>query len=302
MTETPPAARTADELLTRVTAGIVMAAIACAAAYYGSWPLRALVSAAAIAMLVEWCDMHRVSRRWAIAGGLLLAAILLGGIQYLYPDAPTAPGDELDAEDFLPALTAFAGIAGLGLLFGAATRRIAAGWGFIYVAIPAFALLVLSWAYAGLVFWVMVVTWATDIFAYFAGRAIGGPKLAPRVSPNKTWAGLIGGAAGAGLAGWGIAWLFDLGFPFQWLGALMALVAQAGDLYESWVKRRAGVKDSGTLLPGHGGVLDRLDGLLPVALATLLLLAAGLWTPPPAPDDQDEADTSLLNFAGNQAR
>src|SRR6185369_7366994 len=94
---------------------------------------------------------------------------------------------------------------------------------------------------------------------------------------------------GAALAGWGIAWLFDLGSPFQWLGAPMALLAQAGDLYESWVKRRAGVKDSGTLLPGHGGVLDRLDGLLPVALATLLLLMAGLWTPaaPDAPDADD---------------
>jgi len=301
MTETPPPARAADELLTRITAGIVMAAVACAAAYYGSWPLRVLVAAAAIVMLIEWCDMHEVSRRWALAGGLLLAAILLGGIQYFYPDAPLVFGDELDTDDFQPALTAFAGIAGLGLLFGAATRRLAAGWGFVYLAVPAFALLVLSWAYDGLVFWVMVVTWATDIFAYFAGRAIGGPKLAPRISPNKTWAGLAGGVAGAGLAGWGIAWLFDLGFPFQWIGAPMAVVAQGGDLYESWVKRRAGVKDSGTLLPGHGGVLDRLDGLLPVALATLLLLVAGLWTPS-APDGQDADDMSVSNDMGNQSQ
>jgi phosphatidate cytidylyltransferase len=278
-----------------------MAAIACAAAYYGSWPLRALVTAAAIVMLIEWSDMHKVSRRWALVGGLLLAAILLGGIEYFYPDTPLVPGDELDTDDFLPALTAFAGIIGLGLLFGAATRRIAAGWGFVYVAIPAFALLVLSWVFDGLVFWVMVVTWATDIFAYFAGRAIGGPKLAPGISPNKTWAGLAGGVVGAGFAGWGIAWLFDLGFPFQWIGAPMAVVAQAGDLYESWVKRRAGVKDSGTLLPGHGGVLDRLDGLLPVALATLLLLMAGLWTPS-APDGPDNGDTFIANDMGNPSR
>jgi phosphatidate cytidylyltransferase len=298
MSEMPPPARAADELITRITAGIVMAAIACAAAYYGSWPLRVLVAAAAIAMLVEWCDMHKVSRRWAMAGGLLLAALLLGGTQYFYPDATPTLGDELDADDFLPALTAFAGIAGLGVLFGAATRRVVAGWGFIYVAIPAFALLVLSWAYAGLVFWVMAVTWATDIFAYFAGRAIGGPKLAPKISPNKTWAGLAGGVVGAGLAGWGISWLFDLGFPFQWIGAPMAVVAQSGDLYESWVKRRAGVKDSGTLLPGHGGVLDRLDGLLPVALATLLILVAGLWTPP----EQDAADALFPFDMDNQSQ
>jgi phosphatidate cytidylyltransferase len=139
-------------------------------------------------------------------------------------------------------------------------------------------LLVLSWVYAGLVFWVMVVTWATDIFAYFSGRSIGGPKLAPRLSPNKTWAGLIGGMAGAALAGWGVARLFDLGLPFVWLGAPMAVLAQAGDLYESWVKRRAGVKDSGAILPGHGGVLDRLDGLLAVSAATYVVLLAGLWT------------------------
>jgi len=298
VTEAPPPARAADELLTRVTAGIVMAAIACAAAYYGSWPFRLLVAAAAAAMLVEWCDMHKVSRRWAVAGSLLLAAALLGGVEYFYPDVPLTLDDDIAADDFLPALTAFAAMAGLGLLFGAATRRVAAGWGFVYLALPAFALLVLSWVYAGLVFWVMVVTWATDIFAYFAGRAIGGPKLAPKVTPNKTWAGLVGGVIGAGLAGWGIAWLFDLGFPFQWLGAPMAVLAQAGDLYESWVKRRAGVKDSGTLLPGHGGVLDRLDGLLPVALATLLILMSGLWTPP----DQDGADAPIAFDMGIQSR
>jgi phosphatidate cytidylyltransferase len=301
MTDAPPPAQAADELLTRVTAGIVMAAIACAAAYYGRWPFRLLAAAAAVVMLVEWCDMHKVSRRWAVAGALLLAAALLGGVQYFYPDAPLTLGDGIDADDFLPALAAFAGLAGLGLLFGLATRRVAAGWGFVYLSVPAFALLVLSWVYFGLVFWVMVVTWATDIFAYFAGRAIGGPKLAPKVSPNKTWAGLAGGVVGAGLAGWGIAWLFDLGFPFQWLGAPMAVVAQAGDLYESWVKRRAGVKDSGTLLPGHGGVLDRLDGLLPVALATLLILAAGLWTPAAA-DDQNGTDTIAANDMGSQSR
>ncbi|HEX8526440.1 phosphatidate cytidylyltransferase, partial [Allosphingosinicella sp.] len=124
-------------------------------------------------------------------------------------------------------------------------------------------------------FWLMLVTWATDIFAYFAGRSIGGPKLAPKISPNKTWAGLIGGMAGAAVVGAVFAYLSGISADlpdFLWLGAPMGLLAQIGDLYESSVKRRRGVKDSGTLLPGHGGVLDRLDGLLPVILATFLVL------------------------------
>ncbi|MGZ8347617.1 MAG: phosphatidate cytidylyltransferase, partial [Allosphingosinicella sp.] len=118
----------------------------------------------------------------------------------------------------------------------------------------------------------------TDTGAYFVGRTIGGPKIAPAISPSKTWAGLAGGMVGAALFGGLAAWWFQLEPLFLWLGGPMGLIAQAGDLYESWVKRRAGVKDSGTILPGHGGVLDRLDGLLAVALATCLLLMAGLWT------------------------
>ena len=277
-----PAAKASSDLSTRFIAGIVMAAVALTAVWYGGWALRGLVALAAVVMMIEWCAMHRVSRLWAWIGGVLLVLLLLGGIEYLYPDAlPTL--DEvselaIDPDDFAAAFYAFGAVVAAAVLLAAAARRVAVGWGFAYVAIPAFALLVLSWAYNGLVFWVMGVTWATDIFAYFAGRSIGGPKLAPRVSPNKTWAGLIGGTIGAGLVGWGVALLFDLGMPFVWIGAPMAIVAQGGDLYESWVKRRAGVKDSGSILPGHGGVLDRLDGLLPVSLATFLLLAAGLWT------------------------
>jgi phosphatidate cytidylyltransferase len=133
-------------------------------------------------------------------------------------------------------------------------------------------LLVLEWARFDLVLWAMLVTWSTDIFAYFAGRSIGGPKLAPKISPNKTWAGLIGGMAGAGVVGAIAAYLFELDLLFMLAGAPMGLLAQLGDLYESRVKRRLGVKDSGSILPGHGGVLDRVDGLLPVAIATILLL------------------------------
>ena len=281
MTDTPAPAPQSD-LSIRFAAGIVMAAVACLAIWYGGWTFRLLGAAAAAVMMVEWCDMHKAPRLWAWLGAALLAAGLLGGAWLYFSDATPAltPDSELviDLDDFDVVYWVWGAIVAAGALLGLAARRVAVGWGLIYIGLPAFALLTLSWTFSGLVFWVMGVTWATDIFAYFAGRAIGGPKLAPRVSPNKTWAGLVGGMIGAGLAGWGVAWLFDLGGPFTWIGAPMAVIAQGGDLYESWVKRRHGVKDSGTLLPGHGGVLDRLDGLLAVSLATMLILLAGLWT------------------------
>jgi phosphatidate cytidylyltransferase len=127
-----------------------------------------------------------------------------------------------------------------------------------------------------LTLWTLAIVWATDIGAYFAGRAIGGPKLAPRISPAKTWAGLGGGVVAAGIVGLLIAVCAGLPSALHWLAAPLAVAAQAGDLFESWLKRRAGVKDSGRLLPGHGGALDRLDGVVPVATLIGALFAGGL--------------------------
>jgi phosphatidate cytidylyltransferase len=265
-----------SDLPTRFVAGVAMIAVALAATWLGGWPFRALVAIAATLMMVEWSDMHGVPRTWAWLGGGLLAILLLAGTEYLYPaaEAPLI----VDVETLAPNWLGFGGLALLALVLGLVSRRLAMIGGTLYVGIAAFALLSLAWVWELLVFWVFMVTWATDILAYFAGRTIGGPKLAPRISPNKTWAGLAGGVAGAALLGWLTARYFEMEPIFHWLGGPMGLIAQAGDLYESWVKRRAGVKDSGTILPGHGGVLDRLDGLLAVALATTLLLMAGLWT------------------------
>ena len=121
--------------------------------------------------------------------------------------------------------------------------------------------------------WAMALIWACDIGAYFAGRSIGGPKLAPAVSPNKTWAGLAGGVIAAGIFGWLLSAHVGLDWRLAAASPLLAVLAQLGDLFESAMKRRAGVKDSGNILPGHGGVLDRLDGLVPVApVAALLVL------------------------------
>jgi phosphatidate cytidylyltransferase len=268
-------AKGSSDLPTRFVAAVVMIAVACAAIYLGGWVFRLLVAAGAAVMLVEWGDMHRTRRPWSYAGAGLLVALLLAVTQYLFPagEIDLIDGVEgVSAESFSELWLGFAAVAGLALLYGVLTRRLSMGWGLLYVGAPAFALMVLEWTRFDLVLWAMLVTWATDIFAYFAGRSIGGPKLAPRISPNKTWAGLIGGMAGAAVVGGIAAYLFELDPLFLLAGAPMGLLAQLGDLYESRVKRRLGVKDSGSLLPGHGGVLDRVDGLLPVALATLLLL------------------------------
>ena len=207
-------------------------------------------------------------------------ATLLGAAEYLYPAAQQVDEvpEELTALLFEPLWLGFAALLAPAAVAAALSRRVAMGWGVLYIGIPSMALLSLSWVWETLVLWLFFITWATDIFAYFAGRAIGGPKLAPRISPNKTWAGLAGGVAGAAALGWATATWFEMEPFFLWMGGPLGLVAQAGDLYESWEKRRAGVKDSGALLPGHGGVLDRLDGLLAAAAAAVLLLMAGLWT------------------------
>lgn len=164
--------------------------------------------------------------------------------------------------------------------------------GIIYIGFAAIKLVELRGEELGLapVMAVILGVIATDIGAYFAGRVIGGPKIAPAISPSKTWAGLGGGIVGASLALLFVVWLshlpailpsmqtqagllhdtyavFSLGGWVSWLvlalaGALVAIIAQAGDFFESWLKRCAGVKDSGKLIPGHGGLFDRVDGLL----------------------------------------
>jgi len=156
-------------------------------------------------------------------------------------------------------------------------------YGFVYCLLPAISLLWIRERaeYQGigsgfdLLIWVFLVVWSTDIGAYFAGRAIGGPKLAPSISPNKTIAGLVGGVISAAvLAG---LWVSVSKLPptLVWQAAPFAVAAQLGDLFESGLKRRAGVKDSGTWLPGHGGLLDRLDGLVPVAVLTASFMLLG---------------------------
>jgi phosphatidate cytidylyltransferase len=137
----------------------------------------------------------------------------------------------------------------------------------------------------------IAVVIATDVGAYFAGRTFGGPKIAPRISPSKTWSGLFGGMAAAGAllalldsliaSRTGLRTGFGNAFAAGMFGAILAVIAQMGDFLESWMKRRAGVKDSGSFIPGHGGVLDRIDGMLPVIIvgSTLAMIFWGTGRP-----------------------
>lgn len=136
--------------------------------------------------------------------------------------------------------------------------------GVFYIFIPALCLIWIRQLGLPYILMAVLAVWMTDIGAYFSGRQFGGPKVAPKISPNKTWAGLIGGMVASAMVCWALANHYEFAYAglYPVLGAVLAVIAQAGDFFESWMKRRAGVKDSGTLIPGHGGVLDRIDGLL----------------------------------------
>ncbi|MDR6850909.1 phosphatidate cytidylyltransferase [Sphingomonas sp. BE123] len=261
MSEPRPPLRNAD-LPVRAAVGLALILVAGLTLWLGGFAFWLLATIAGLIMIHEWGGLHGASlsqRRLAQYGLMVPLAIL----------SPWAAG---------PGFLVVGLILGAGFFLASVTRSGALGAGAVYVGIPVLALVFLRAQEHGLLlaFWAMALVWACDIGAYFAGRAIGGPKLAPAISPNKTWAGLIGGVLSAALFA---AILIPAGLDPMLVVAtpLLAVLAQAGDLYESHLKRRAGVKDSGTILPGHGGVLDRLDGLVPVApAAALIVLLQGL--------------------------
>jgi phosphatidate cytidylyltransferase len=264
-------ARRCSEFATRVVAGVAMIAVAVAALYLGGRPFWLLATAAALLMMTEWAALMRLPRMRTTIAVLLTAVVMLlagsafGLFNFVVSSAHTA----WEVAGWAVGGAAILAIAG---------RSVRLGAGLVYVAWPAIALLFLREQAQGLglALWTLVVVWSTDIGAYFAGRGIGGPRLSPAISPNKTWAGLCGGTVAALAAGYAVATLLSLPEQLLWLGAPMAVLAQIGDLFESWLKRRAGVKDSGRILPGHGGVLDRLDGLVPVAVTVALMFMLGL--------------------------
>jgi len=253
-------------LKTRILSALVMIPVALGAAWYGNWAFVALMTMAGVALAWEWT---RITQGSFTIGGRILAA----GAALMPLTGWLNPVQGL----LLMAVTAL-----LSALppVPEGRKRLWMPLGALYIMLPQLALITIREQGRGPLLWVLLLVWATDSGAYFAGRAIGGPKLAPRISPKKTWAGLAGGMLAAALVGWAMkngispgAWRLAIA------SAALAVVAQAGDLAESGLKRYFGVKDSSQLIPGHGGVLDRLDGLLAVApaVAALALVSPGGW-------------------------
>lgn len=262
-----------SELRLRVLSSIVLGAVALLSVWAGGWLLAAVWLGAAIAFALEWQAMARAAPRWPLAGATLLG---LGAAQ-----AAAAAGS-------IPLCALAIGAGGAALLLLARTGRDRA-WalaGFAYAAPVALVpVLLRGGGTAGLaaLAWMFAIVWTTDIVAYFVGRAVGGPKLWPAVSPKKTWSGFAGGLLGAMLAGLLVAQVagrggVGVGAGALWVGAASALASvasQLGDLGESAMKRRFGVKDSGRLIPGHGGFMDRLDGFAAVAALVAAILVGG---------------------------
>jgi phosphatidate cytidylyltransferase len=266
----------------RLLSALALVPIALALVVAGGWSFTLFVALMTALMALEWSGLSesrfgraygRVAGAGALAVGLLATALTALG----RPNAALAS-------------VAFGALAAGLIAWACGAAASWAGLGVTLIGVPAVALVWLrSLPEVGLsvLVWLLVVVWTTDSAAYVVGRRVGGPRLAPSISPGKTWAGLGGGVTGAALASVITAWALGperlpavlASSPAQaaGLGAGFAVVAQLGDLVESMLKRRAGVKDSGSLIPGHGGVLDRVDGLLLTAPALALLLGPSLW-------------------------
>lgn len=249
-----------SNLQLRIVSSVVLVVAVLAVTFLGGVAFRLLSALIAAVMFYEWATMSRAvtGERHRLVAAVLLAVVLIAlvlgysaaGVLVLL--ALSVVASLVDCRiagqgNWAPAGLAYAGLSGLSL-----------AW-------------LRDGDQAGLtaILFLFAVVWATDIFAYFVGRSLGGPKLAPSISPGKTQSGALGGTVGGVVAGVAIAAWSGLG-NLQMLAVvafLLSVISQVGDLFESWVKRRHGVKDSGSIIPGHGGVMDRVDGLVAAAFA-----------------------------------
>lgn len=263
--ETPkPAGAPMRDLGLRIASGAALALVVLGALWVGVLPFAIVVGIVGVLVAWEWgrivrsagVDAILIVQSMAVAAGALLSAWSLAGLGLI--------------------LVLVAAIISALLAFG--ERGHMAAMGALYAGLPAVALV---WFYHGAtgfvaVLFLLLAVWATDTGAYFAGRLIGGPKLLPRISPNKTWSGLAGGIIAGCVVGLVLALVRpELSVPYMMAaGAVLAVVSQAGDLLESALKREYGVKDASMLIPGHGGFMDRVDGLTAAVIAAAIYAVA----------------------------
>lgn len=279
----PPAERPGglSNFQKRTLSAAVLLPVAVAAIVFGSPWFDILVTAFAVAMAWEWTSVVATIRNLgetrplpapSARGWMILAVISAATAAVAVFYAP--PGHWSRWVPWWMVMAGMLVVAVVGLL---ADRRRAVWYvaGTLYVTAPPVALVVLRNGAAGLetIIWMLALVVAADTGGYLVGRTVGGPKLAPRISPNKTWSGLGGAVAGAALVG--LCTAFILNHTNVWMltliSAVIGLLEQGGDLVESAFKRHFGVKDTSQIIPGHGGVLDRVDGLLAVAVAVLVI-------------------------------
>jgi phosphatidate cytidylyltransferase len=260
------------ELMLRACSALVLVPLAIGTAYLGGWPFALFWSLAALGVFWEWSALVAGDRRrpvTLVGGAALVVSLGLAAVGRFTGALIVAATGMMAAAPMAPARHrgwAAAGVPYAGAIgFAPIALRSDSEDGFVAV------------------IFLFAIVWSTDIVAYFMGRLIGGPKLLPRVSPKKTWSGAISGLAAAVLAALALAATAGLSglLPIALVAAALSCVAQAGDLFESRLKRKFGAKDSSHLIPGHGGLMDRLDGFVfAAAVATLIgTLRGGIEAP-----------------------
>ncbi len=260
------------ELVLRVCSALVLAPVALLTAYIGGWLFAAFWSAAALGIFCEWT--------WLVTQSPSQATLVMG-LASIAVAAAVAAADHVALSIFV-LLAAALGLTALA----SRNQRLWLAAGLLYAGTIAVAPILLrsdpAFGFLSIIL-LFAVVWSTDIVAYLLGRVIGGPKLMPRVSPRKTWAGALSGTAAAIVSALVVAVAGGLAdtFPLAVLACVLSVSAQAGDMFESALKRKFGAKDSGRLIPGHGGLMDRLDGFAAASFMAALIgvVRSGLATP-----------------------
>jgi phosphatidate cytidylyltransferase len=264
------AARAFRQPLVRIAAAAVLAPVALLCVLWGTPAFEAIILLVVTIVAFEWCRMCAIEVK-APAAAAFFASVWA---TVLATAAASA------AAGLIALAVGLVVLALVPALVPAGRQRVRLLFGLLYIALPALALVwIRNDVHAGalIVLWLLVAVWASDVGAYAAGSLLGGPKLAPAISPNKTWSGVLGGLVLALVCGSALMvalGLHEVVFALT-ASAMVGAAAQAGDLLESWIKRRFGVKDTGTLIPGHGGVLDRVDSMMGASLVVALFTALG---------------------------